>query len=116
MMRDFLFEEGYTHVRCVQPACAAETLSNTQPGIVLLEINPVWPAVGLQLLKRLRSDSITATTPIIICTTNPRLVEGQAAARHCAVLEKPFQLEDLLKHLQMYIGPPGRSKTIDATS
>jgi DNA-binding response OmpR family regulator len=116
MIRDFLFEEGYARVLCAQHACAVETLFNTQPEVVLLEIHAIRPAAGLQLLDRLRGDPRTSATPIIICTTTPGLVEAHAAAQRCEILEKPFQLEELLSRVQANIGLAGRPDTMDATA
>jgi DNA-binding response OmpR family regulator len=113
MIRDFLSEEGYARVLGVRCACADETVFHEQPGVVLLEIHSVWPAVGWRLLDRLRGDPITAAVPIIICTTSPRLVEAHAAAQRCEILEKPFQLEEVLTHVQAKIGRPDHLETAD---
>jgi DNA-binding response OmpR family regulator len=114
MIRDFLSDEGYARVVCVQYASAAETIFNVHPGVVLLEIHAVWPTPGLQLLDQLRRDPITAATPLIICTTKLALVEAPAVAQRCEILDKPFQLETLLIRLQVSIGPPERLETMDA--
>lgn len=107
LIQDILCEEGYTHVCCVLNGQADEAIRRERPALVLLDIHPACPAGGWQLLDRLRHDPATARVPVIICTTLPRLVLAvPELARTCDILEKPFQLEQLLHNVQARIGPP----------
>jgi DNA-binding response OmpR family regulator len=113
LIRDFLSEEGYARVLGMRGTCASQTFFHEPPGVVLLEIHAMWPALGWQLLDRLRGDPRTAAVPIIICTTRPGLVAARAAVERCEILEKPFELEELLTRVQVSIGPPRRPDTMD---
>src|SRR5690242_20429554 len=75
MVRDFLSEESYARVLCVPGDSAEETIRRERPRLVLLDVHAAWLAWGLQLIDRLRRDPLTAAIPIVICTTNPSLVE-----------------------------------------
>jgi DNA-binding response OmpR family regulator len=53
------------------------------------------------VLDRLRLDPATAATPVLVCTTTPRTLEGLQGreAEALSVLAKPFDLERLLARL-----------------
>ena len=111
MIQDFLSEEGHTRVLCVPSDRAEETIRREQPSLGLLDIHAAWPASGVQLLDRLRRDPLTAALPVIICTTNAHLVAARLTHElmcGCQILEKPFQLEELLTRVQTSIGLPKR--------
>ena len=84
-----------------------------------MDMHAAWPASAMQKLDQLRHDPLTAAIPIIICTTDARLVMAQAATHiltlGCEILEKPFQLEDLLTRVQARVGPPKRPETMDTS-
>lgn len=109
MVQDLLAEEGYTRVLRVLRDDAAETIGRERPGLVLLDVH--IRSDGWRLLSRLRHDPLTAGTPILICTTNPRMVEAQAGHLlndSCTILAKPFDLEEFLASVRARVGPPAR--------
>ncbi|MDQ6604314.1 MAG: hypothetical protein M3Z19_16440, partial [Chloroflexota bacterium] len=75
-----------------------------------LDIRMEHPDTGWMVLELMRLDPETAHIPVIICSADTsRIREKEAYLREkgCAVLEKPFLLEDLLEKVQAFIGPAG---------
>jgi CheY-like chemotaxis protein len=57
----------------------------------------------------MRLDPETANIPVIICSADTERIRAKEAylrERGCAILEKPFILEDLLDMVRSFIGPP----------
>lgn len=109
MIRDLLSDEGYRRVLCVANGDAEATIRRERPGLVLLDIHV--GSDGWGLVSQMRRDPLTSDIPILICTTNPRLVENHAAYlldATCTMLAKPFDLEDLLASVRARVGPPAR--------
>lgn len=109
LIADVLTDEGYA----VEPwyACAgAEAfVAHAQPALVILDLVLGTRAEGLGLAEALRANAATATVPLLICTADTALLREQAAniARlRAAVLEKPFDLEDLIASVRRLAGPP----------
>ncbi len=60
------------------------------------------PLDGWALLERLREDPALRMLPVLVCTGDDRAVREQVALLNrpgCAVLAKPFDLDDLLAML-----------------
>lgn len=108
MIETFLKDEDYRQVICVSHHAAVETIRTQQPGLVLLDMHvPIHRSCTI--LNQLQDDPATAAIPVIICTTNARLVLWQVPPMllsRCAILEKPFSLEELLACLHDRLGPP----------
>ncbi len=63
----------------------------------------------MQILELLRLDPATSHIPIIVCSADSRLLrekESILRGKGCDILEKPFDLEDLLAKVQAVIGAP----------
>jgi two-component system cell cycle response regulator DivK len=52
---------------------------------------------GLEATRRLKSDPLTARTPVIVVTARGGERRSAAGARYDAFLEKPVSSEDLLE-------------------
>jgi CheY-like chemotaxis protein len=62
---------------------------------------------GWQFLQKLKMTPETAKIPLIICTTNQRIVqemEGHLANKGVLVVFKPFELDELLEAVNKLIG------------
>jgi CheY-like chemotaxis protein len=111
MIQDVLENEGYTRVICTGAEDAYEVTQREQPAVILLDIHVGNEAQGWGLLDKIRLSRKTAATPVVICTTDPRIAQAKAAwlsRQRCVILDKPFTIEDLLRVLEPLIGPPAR--------
>jgi DNA-binding response OmpR family regulator len=109
MIQDVLQDEGYTRVVCIKAEEAYEVIQREQPGVILLDIHVGNEAEAWGLLDKIRLSRATAATPVVICTTDPRVAQAKAAwlsRQRCIILDKPFMIEDLLRVLEPLIGPP----------
>lgn len=82
-------EEGFTQA------------SGVLPDLVLTDVN-MPHADGLDLLKRIKSNGATSSTPVIMVTTEgsePKLAEAMACGA-AGYLLKPFTPEQLVETLQ----------------
>ncbi len=105
-MRDLLAEvladEGYEPLLFADGAMALPALSGQPPDALILDLGLPPPLDGWALLARLRVDPTLRTLPVLVRTGDERAVRDQAAVLDrpgCAVLAKPFDLDDLLATL-----------------
>jgi CheY-like chemotaxis protein len=113
MIQDLLEDVGYTQVVCIRAEEAYEVTQRMQPNVILLDIHVGNEAQGWGLLDKIRLSRATASTPVIICTTDPRIAQAKASwlsRQRCTILDKPFTIDDLLGVLESLIGPPARDE------
>ena len=111
MLRGLLIEQGYPHVQCIQGQLTFDLVRREQPDLVLLDINMAHPGQGWRILDMLRLHPATTHIPVILCSTDPRILREKAARleeMRCDTLEKPFNLEELLVKVRAIVGPPPR--------
>ncbi len=79
-----------------------------QPSLLLIDLSPVRPDAALELLEHLHREGITNTIPVIITSTDPRLLERikQDTARlgGDGFVVKPLDIDVLLKTIHELIG------------
>ncbi len=108
LMHDLLTQEGYRAVIWKEGDKAYEMIKEHRPVLVVLDIRMEHPDTGWMVLELMRLDPETAHIPVVICsadTSRIRAKEAYLREKGCAVLEKPFLLEDLLEKVQAFIGP-----------
>lgn len=116
MICELLANEGYPHVYGIPSAQLNETIRRAPPALLLLDIHVASPDLNWLQLEQLIHDPDTAAIPIIICTTNPKLVLERAQHmlnQKCEILEKPFDVDDLLIRIRGRIGRPLKSQSND---
>jgi DNA-binding response OmpR family regulator len=109
MIKDVLIEEGYPNVHCIAGSLSFDFIQQEQPDLVLLDINITNPAQGWKTLDFLRLHRATTKIPVIVCSTDGRVLREKADmlyAMRCETLEKPFDIDVLLEKVQAIIGPP----------
>jgi CheY-like chemotaxis protein len=114
MVEEVLREVGYARVVCVAAPDAYPAALREQPDVILLDIHIGVEGEGWRFLDRLRLTAATRTRPVVICSTDPRVAESKAEwllQHHCFLLNKPFDIEDLLDVLEPIIGPPATERT-----
>ena len=106
MVRDtlgqFLAEEGYVVDTAVDGADALERVRSARPDAILLDL--MMPGMnGRQFLQELRDDPSYANVPVLIMTAVHGLEVNLASIGASQVVEKPFQIEDLLNKVALAV-------------
>jgi CheY-like chemotaxis protein len=104
---ELLGDVGY-RVRGFATAQAAQSVISAEPpDLLLLDNHLELYAAGWGLLTVLRTNPATATIPIILISADVqflRLWSKQLHAQGCYVIEKPFELEDVLTTVYAALG------------
>ncbi|HEU5099157.1 MAG TPA: response regulator [Roseiflexaceae bacterium] len=99
LLYTILEEEGYHVFACDSGEAAYRAIAHLHPELAILDMQMEKPWSGLEVLRRLRSDTILSSIPVIIYTADThslRKIHHKLAAHHCHILEKPFDLNVLL--------------------
>jgi CheY-like chemotaxis protein len=105
-MREFLtLEGGYEVATLDQSEGVIEQVTASLPDLIVLDIVFRGQYSGYDVADRLASAAETAGIPILFCTALfereiPDHVRGLLAERQQRILHKPFDVDDLLVHLQ----------------
>lgn len=109
LMHDLLSEAGYRAVIHKESDSAYELVKAEQPALVVLDIRMDHQESGWQVLELLRLDPATAAIPVIVCSADAVALRAKAARLAelgCVPLEKPFDLDELLRLVEAALGPP----------
>lgn len=115
MMNVLLLQEGYQTLLWLHGAGAYEMIRREQPDLVILDLRMDGSRAGWQTLEQIWQDPRTAGIPVIICSADASFLRDQAdrlQGRRCRLLEKPFDLEDLLAKVQAFVGPPASAADV----
>ncbi len=110
LFADVLAVDGH-RATCLAAAPTADEVAALAPDLVILDLllgADAAPAVGL--VRALRADARTAAVPVVVCSAAPRLLRelGDVLGGLVAwTLEKPFELDDLLRLVAACLGPDG---------
>jgi DNA-binding response OmpR family regulator len=100
-LSDFLKSEGFRVDLARDGAEGLERLAARRPDLIIVDL--FMPGMnGAQFLRRLRADAASRSLPVVLMTGS-RLVDETVAAAD-AVLQKPFELDDLLAAVRRF--PP----------
>lgn len=108
LMSDLLSDEGYITVPHKVGNTAYDMIRAKQPDLVILDIRLETPDSGWVVLDLMRLDPSTVKIPVIVCSGDVvflRAKEEQLRAKDCFVLEKPFDLDQLLTMTQTALAP-----------
>jgi CheY-like chemotaxis protein len=109
LIQEMLTDAGYPNVVSHVSAGAFHYIRDTQPDLVLLDINISNPGRGWNTLDALCLYPKTREIPVIVCSTDMHLLNEKAAMLrelNCQILEKPFTLEALLERIAAAMGSP----------
>jgi len=107
-LSDFLRSEGFSVDLALDGVEGLERIAACRPDVVLVDL--FMPGMnGRQFLAQLRVDPATRTLPVVLMTGSRPA--GETAAAADAVLQKPFELDDLLAVVRRLrpkgtMGPP----------
>jgi len=102
LLQDALSDEGYTTISWRGSAGAHEVLRQAQPDLIILDLWLEHPQAGSMVLGLLAVDPATRHLPVIVCSGAHHLLAAQAvhlAAQGYVIVEKPFDLEALLRQV-----------------
>ena len=107
LVRELLEEERYNVTTTNFVPRTFDQIASLQPDLLIVDL-VIGKQAGWDLLERLHAEAITQGIPVVITSTDPRLLErAQAeAARYGgqSVLAKPFDLDALLSAVADLIG------------
>jgi CheY-like chemotaxis protein len=105
LVETILAERGYHVFTSADGIDAWPLIRVHRPHLLILDLN--LPGIGgLELLMRLRGHPDTAATPVLVCSgavADLRALESRLRQLHCAVLAKPFELDELERTLQQLV-------------
>jgi CheY-like chemotaxis protein len=109
LMHELLTDESYTTVLLHEGSRAYDMIRNQHPDLVILDLRLEHPEAGWKTLQLLRLDHETTDIPVILCSADTcalREKEDWLKQRDIKVLEKPFNLDDMLKMVKDATGSP----------
>lgn len=112
LLTDLLSDEGYRVVTSTTVAGALETIRQARPALVILDLRMETPDAGIQIIRAVRGNPLTATLPLLICSADVAGIASHAAflqEQRVPALSKPFDLDQLLGLVRQLIAPSGAS-------
>lgn len=109
LLHELLSEEGYEVELCKEGTNSYPTVRDLNPDAIILDIRMENPEAGWQLLEILKLDPTLTAKPIVVCSADVVQLREHAAfleSKGCAILAKPFDLDDLLSLLERLVGRP----------
>ena len=108
MMRELLDQEGYDTIIHKEHQTAHDVLRRENPDLAIVDVRLEHPESGWAIVELLRLDPHTVHIPVLVTSTDSRIHEKAPLLTHqgCDVLEKPFDLDDLLAKVGQMIGRP----------
>jgi DNA-binding response OmpR family regulator len=103
LLHDLLSEEGYAVNLFADSRTAARCLRDLAPAAVILDVRLEHPTAGWEILADLRHDPVLRATPVLVCSADLSALQEHASdleRQGCAILAKPFDVDDLLVLLQ----------------
>ncbi len=103
MIGECLRDETYQTIAVTRGGDPSTVIAQRLPQLVIIELHGMTPGVGPSVLNRMRLNPSTRHIPVIIASTATDLIARNAAHLHskgCAILLKPFDLDDLLAEVR----------------
>lgn len=103
VLAEALGEEGYRVTLHPSPPADPAAVAALAPAAIVLDVVFGETRAGWDLLVALKSDPVTASIPVLVCTADDRFLTraaDQLAAWSCHALRKPFELDDLLASIR----------------
>lgn len=114
LMTELLPDAGFPLLHCVTCREALAAIRQHQPDLVLLDINVYNADIGWNTLHQMWHTPAASAIPVLVCTTDPRIVREKAVllrTHKCSIIEKPFEIDLLLKEIGSLLGRPASHRT-----
>ena len=100
-----LTDEGYTALDYNEGEKAIAAMLINRPSLVLLDL--MMPTLsGWEVAQRIRAEATIATVPIVIISASRELETAFQQLDVNASLAKPFDLDELIRTVQVFITKP----------
>ena len=99
LMADLLAGEGYQVVQAPDGKTGMRAAEEHDPDVILLDL-AMPEKSGLDVLHELKSSKPTRDIPVIVVSAYAMLMMGSDARRADGVIQKPFDLADLLTQVE----------------
>ncbi len=99
LMADLLTGEGYQVLQAADGKAGLELAGEKEPDVILLDL-AMPEKSGLDVLHELKSSKPTRDIPVIVVSAYAMLMMGSDARRADGVIQKPFDLADLLAQVE----------------
>ena len=95
LLDQVLEEEGYdvTASLTIEPI---ENILKIDPDIIIIDDHIKGKLTGSQIIKRLKSNTVTNKIPAILSSTSSNIVHEAILCDADGLIEKPFEIEDVL--------------------
>lgn len=103
LFKALLTKVGYEVTTHLQDLTTLEDIKRLDPDLIILGYFQGYIENELEVIDALRAEPETAETPIIVLTTGPlrtELGEAHSSIPYFQVVEKPFDVGDLLAHIR----------------
>ena len=107
LMVELLTEEGYETHPFKETTTAYQGVRDLCPDVIILDVRMENDAAGWQLLDFIKLEPALSTTPIVVCSADIQALRDRSThlqSKGCAILAKPFDLNDLLALLDRILG------------
>jgi CheY-like chemotaxis protein len=107
LFMDLLSDAGYRVLGCASSQEAQYLISASPPDLVLIDNHLELYAAGWGLLTQLRTSPATARLPIILISADVQFLRlwcAELPMQGCYVIEKPFDLNDVLTTVYAALG------------
>ena len=108
LLEELLTDEGYRVISSTEHHEAYQLIRSQRPNLVILDNRLERPDSGWRLLELMRIDPEVSRIPAIFCSADKRFLDQkqeQLHSYHTEVLEKPFELDELLSKIRTVLGP-----------
>lgn len=99
LMADLLAGEGYSVVQASDGKAGLDMAGESDPDVILLDL-AMPEKSGLDVLHELKTSKPTRDIPVIVVSAYAMLMMGSDARRADGVIQKPFDLADLLLQVE----------------
>jgi DNA-binding response OmpR family regulator len=107
LMVDLLTEEGYEAHPFKETTTAYQGVRDLRPDVIILDVRMGNDVAGWQLLECFKLEPVLTRTPIVVCSADVHALQERSThlqSKGCAILVKPFDLNDLLALLDKILG------------
>lgn len=107
LFHEILTGEGYNVSLHAYSTRDLDDVKRVRPTLIISDHPPTREDQGWQFLQKLRMCRETEQIPLLICTTNTKLVrenEGWLRSKGVLVVAKPFVVDELIEAVEQMIG------------
>jgi len=107
LLEALLRDEGFDTLLLQTGDIAIDMIKQRRPKLIILDIGIDNPSASWKLVDLLTLGPDTEAIPLIVCSVADQMLEDRRAkllASGCAVVEKPFNLNELMDTIRAVLG------------